>query len=318
MEITAAAARKKAEKSRRRIQHQHQRRYLVQVQKSIIQVNLISKIYFSSNQISHSCVSFLNTGRRGNGIDELANAFGWTVPPYHSLLPTASTAHPSRQEVAAPRASTSSGYSQNYKVTKPSPFQCEFCAKGYTYRWNLECHLRDEHAKEFPFQCSKCRKGFFQQAEAQAHELKCKSRPYKCDECQYATNDRTKLTNHHRIHTGEKPFQCEFCLELFTLKNSLDRHVINQHADQSPFHCSKCGRGFLSDELALAHEVNCKCSKYECDVCEFTTRDRTKLTNHQRKHTGEKPYQCTFANCRRVFTLDRNLKRHRRDVHKFV
>ncbi|XP_055298170.1 zinc finger protein 239-like isoform X2 [Sitodiplosis mosellana] len=261
-----------------------------------------------------------DTGRRGN-FDGLANTFGWAMPPYHNLLPTT---HSSRQEAPpaapAPRASTSSEYAQNYKdpPTKRSPFTCDFCAKGYTYKWNLECHLRDEHAKEFPFQCGKCRKGFFLQTDTQEHEAKCKSRPYKCDECEYATNDRTKLTNHTRRHTGEKPYQCEFCLELFTLKHSLDRHSINQHADQSPFHCSKCGRGFMSDDLALAHEINCKCSKYECDVCEFTTRDRTKLTNHVRKHTGEKPYQCSFANCRRVFTLDRNLKRHRRDVHKFV
>lgn len=239
------------------------------------------------------------------------------MPPYHNLLPTAQSG---RQEAVAPRASTSSGNAQNYKEpnANPSPFKCDFCSKGFTYRWNLECHLRDEHAKEFPFQCSKCRKGFFIQTDAHEHEAKCKSRPYKCDECEYATNDHTKLKNHQRRHTGEKPYQCDFCLELFTLKHSLDRHSINQHSDQFPSHCNQCGRGFLSDELATAHEINCKCTKYECGVCEFTTRDRTKLTNHQRKHTGEKPYQCTYSNCRRVFTLDRNLKRHRRDVHKFV
>lgn len=132
----------------------------------------MSLVYTSTKSVRSLVFCALKiTGRRGN-FDGLANSFGWAVPPYHNLLPTA---HTSRQEAPpaapapAPRASTSSEYAQNYKEppTKRSPFTCDFCSKGYTYKWNLECHLRDEHAKEFPFQCGKCRKGFFLQTDTQ-------------------------------------------------------------------------------------------------------------------------------------------------------
>jgi len=47
---------------------------------------------------------------------------------------------------------------------------------------------------------------------------------FQCPHCTYASPDTFKLKRHLRIHTGEKPYECDICFSRFTQSNSLKTH----------------------------------------------------------------------------------------------
>ena len=52
---------------------------------------------------------------------------------------------------------------------------------------------------------------------------------------------------------------------------------------------------------------------HECDVCEKVFRYPSKLAEHMRTHTKEKPYECDV--CDKAFRESQHLKRHKRTHH---
>uniref|UniRef100_A0A6A7G4H9 Zinc finger protein 62 homolog n=1 Tax=Hirondellea gigas TaxID=1518452 RepID=A0A6A7G4H9_9CRUS len=59
-----------------------------------------------------------------------------------------------------------------------------------------------------------------------------KSRPFMC-QCGARFNRRAHLTDHERIHTGEKPFQCPFCSKSFAYQRAMVSHRRAQHEEES-------------------------------------------------------------------------------------
>ncbi|CAI9558757.1 unnamed protein product, partial [Staurois parvus] len=50
-------------------------------------------------------------------------------------------------------------------------------------------------------------------------------KPYSCSECGRRFSEKSALTKHGRVHTGEKPFLCSECGMSFARKRSLVKHT---------------------------------------------------------------------------------------------
>ena len=72
-----------------------------------------------------------------------------------------------------------------------------------------------------------------------------------CRYCHKVCSDKTKLTIHERIHTGEKPYSCEICGKGCTTKSNLKSHM-RVHG-QKEFICEICQKSFMSKSNLKSH-----------------------------------------------------------------
>ena len=54
-------------------------------------------------------------------------------------------------------------------------------------------------------------------------------KPYECDVCEKRFSESGSLKAHMRIHTNEKPYECDVCEKRFRISSNLRRHVRTQH-----------------------------------------------------------------------------------------
>ncbi|KAJ7350369.1 hypothetical protein DFH08DRAFT_108230 [Mycena albidolilacea] len=116
---------------------------------------------------------------------------------------------------------------------------------------------------------------------------------YKCTHtgCDKAYSKPSRLEEHERSHSGQRPFVCDTCGKSYLRETHLHAHA-RSHLPQSD-------RPFV-------------CSQPNCEKRFWTAQH---LRVHLDWHNGAKPFTCPEANCLEAFAKHHQLRAHKCSVH---
>ncbi|XP_037537535.1 zinc finger and BTB domain-containing protein 41 [Nematolebias whitei] len=135
----------------------------------------------------------------------------------------------------------------------------------------------------------------------------------KCPKCEKTFDRAGKYESHTRVHTGEKPFQCDICLQFYSTKSNLTVHK-KKHASDAPFQkkehkCPFCNKLHASKKTLAKHVKRFhpdhtqeflatrrkKSEGWKCAICSKTFSRRPHLQEHMILHTQDRPFKCSFC-----------------------
>ena len=187
----------------------------------------------------------------------------------------------------------------------------------------------DENGEKKIFQCSfeYCTERFARRQACKTHyynhlALRVLPKGFKCKFCQKTFKVASALERHERVHTGQKPFTCDFvgCEKAFSQKEMLKRHkVIHLSIEEAPFSCNICDKKFRQKEPLRQHinkihseDAEAQSHPFVCTICQKQFAHSSGLSRHLLIHSGRR-FTCDI--CDKVFNDQSALKRHR-GVHK--
>ena len=75
---------------------------------------------------------------------------------------------------------------------------------------------------------------------------------FKCEICgTFATNAEDRLKVHMNIHTGNRPFKCDYCPKDFSHRSALSVHK-RKHTGYI-HNCDECGKSFANNQQLSDH-----------------------------------------------------------------
>ncbi|CAL8092765.1 unnamed protein product [Calicophoron daubneyi] len=145
---------------------------------------------------------------------------------------------------------------------------------------------------------------------------------YVCSQCKATFGRPSRLKEHTRIHTGERPFVCP-CGKAYARQQHLRRHQIACYVQRSLilgsstpststgsqpqgtvkkiYECSQCGAGpFRKKKMVWAHvAIVHREKKHACPDCRRAFATKSKLDRHANKHHGFSCPICSKINTER-------------------
>lgn len=191
---------------------------------------------------------------------------------------------------------------------KERQLQCDECGKRFNFKARLKrhlfVHLKHKRGSEIDPEVKKtstaakrvmCEICSLFVLNPKRHNFihHSKVKPFKCDEpgCNSSFKESRALNEHKNLHSGVKPYVCEFCPQAFAHSAMLRMHR-QRHINPDKFKCSTCGERFVNGQSLRQHETR----------------------QHETRHDA-RPFACDFENCTSTFNYEKLLKRHKKTVH---
>ena len=201
------------------------------------------------------------------------------------------------------------------------PYKCGECRKSFTEKRVLKRHQSNHRAIK-DHNCSMCVRKFADPVQLEIHMTRHKT--IKCSVCPFKTTKKADLKKHAKTHEiiDFEPQSCPKCGKNFKV---MEKHT-KTHARKciSTFRvmellkgsapCKRC-KNYISQpfwkmkkHITTSHT---KEGRFKCTYCEKRFIDSWHLREHERSHTGEKPYSCAEQDCSKAFKNVGNLNRHK-------
>ncbi|XP_068930577.1 zinc finger and BTB domain-containing protein 41 [Petaurus breviceps papuanus] len=135
----------------------------------------------------------------------------------------------------------------------------------------------------------------------------------QCPKCDKTFDRIGKYESHTRVHTGEKPFECDICHQRYSTKSNLTVHR-KKHSSETEFHkkehkCPYCNKLHASKKTLAKHVKRfhpenaqefisikkAKSESWKCDICKKSFTRRPHLEEHMILHSQDKPFKCTYC-----------------------
>ena len=223
-----------------------------------------------------------------------------------------------------------------------SAHSCQFCNKLFSTKGNKEhhekyVHKRDPISKRAYF-CKlgdpECERFFSSTTSLWYHQLRAHGIALKCQKCSKEFTDFKEFVKHRRSERGDPELrmmgECSICK--IPIKR-LKRHMREVHDHENPIKnplqeptekhhcCPHCRRKFkrlenMRRHIEEAHSLTNQ-AQWKCEQCEksFTLERNLKL--HKKRVHSQFPFFSTFncCECEKSFKQKAHLKRHQKEQH---
>ncbi|CAG9772963.1 unnamed protein product [Ceutorhynchus assimilis] len=144
--------------------------------------------------------------------------------------------------------------------TGVKPFVCTFCDKGFISSSQLKKHMM-VHTGEKPYTCWICGQSFRRKETRDTHaRYHTGERPFSCKICEKAYIHKSHLRKHiktQHVNGQEKKFEyCMICSKKFHSVTSLKAHI-RLHTGQKPFTCNFCNKCYVNRKTLNFHLKHC-------------------------------------------------------------
>ena len=145
-----------------------------------------------------------------------------------------------------------------------------------------------------------------------------KTKSFCCNKCPSKYGYFGSFKDHYISQHTSLTYKCpqENCNEMFTKRDTLNRHILMDHKRQGKhlYLCKGCGKTFKLAHHARRHELYHRKEdrKHNCGFCGKLFTTKQDLERHFLTHTGIKPYkcsQCTYSAVRK-FNLILHERKH--------